>query len=92
MVNIVSENNLLIKISLESAKIIEYYFLRPVRGRVIDMLEDQQKRFYLATETELFIFQEDEKRQIRFVEYLYDKKESSKDSSALKRKLADPNP
>ena len=41
MINLVTENNLLIKISLETAKIIEYYFLRPVRGRVIDMVEDE---------------------------------------------------
>lgn len=81
MINLVTENNLLIKISLETAKIIEYYFLRPVRGRVIDMVEDEQKKFYLATESELFIFQEDEKRQIRFVEYIYDSKDPPKDKN-----------
>lgn len=45
------------------------------------MVEDEQKKFYLATESELFIFQEDEKRQIRFVEYIYDSKDPPKDKN-----------
>ena len=41
------------------------------------MLEDETKKFYISTETELFIFQEDKKKQLRFIDYIYDSKESA---------------
>lgn len=76
--NIVTNNNLLLKISLENAMIKQYFYLRPVRGKVIDLLEDETRKFYVATDNELFIFQEDAKNQLRFIDYIYDGKKEPK--------------